>query len=132
MKILEEFARFTLVGGSCFALNLAILWLGTSQLGLPYLLSAMGSFVAACILGYLFNHSFTFTARTRGHRPSTTAFARYVGVACISLVLSLLLMYTFVAYLHLNYLVANVAAGTALLGANFISHKLWSFRRRAA
>lgn len=129
MKTVQQLLRFTLVGGSCFSLNLVVLWLGTSYAGYPYLGSAFVSFVLACIVGYALNHSFTFASLDRPP-ASARGFLRYVTVATGTLCASLALMYVFVAFLRWHYLLANAAAGLLLLGLNFLMHKLWTFHRR--
>jgi putative flippase GtrA len=128
MKTVHELLRFTLVGGTCFSLNLLVLWVGTSYAGYPYLVSTCVSFILACIVGYVLNHSFTFAGRDRPP-ASTRGFLRYVTVATGTLLASLVLMYVFVSQFGLHYLLANVTAGILLLALNFVMHRAWTYSR---
>ena len=124
-KSLGEFLRFIFVGGTCFTLNLLILWTGVDLLGWSYVSSATLSFLGACVTGYTLNHSFTFGI---GAQRSRTALLRYLGIASGSLICSLALMYILVDLVALHYLLANILAAVILLGCNYLAHKFWTFR----
>jgi putative flippase GtrA len=122
-----KFLSYAAVGGLCAALNLVIQWLGTSVLGLHYLLSALISFFTLTPVGFWLQKTMTF--RT----PRETApfeWPRYFVTMGSSLAANLALMYLLVSLLGLWYLAAALVVTLTLLVANFLANDRWSFAQR--
>jgi putative flippase GtrA len=122
-----KFLTYAVVGGICALLNLAVLWLLTSVLGLHYLVSTMISFFTLTPVGFWLQKLVTF--RT----PRAAAdfeWPRYFVTMGSSFVANLALMYLLVSLLGVWYLAASVAVTLLLLAANFLVNNRWSFARR--
>lgn len=118
------FVRFALVGGVCFVTNLTVLYVGTDILKWHYLLSMLASIIIANSLGWALNRRWTFA----GSRLSWgMEYIRYMSVGFSSVVASLLLMALCVSFLGIHYLLASALIALAMLLANFIAHRDWSF-----
>lgn len=122
-----KFLTYASVGGACALLNLAVLWLLTSVLGVHYLVSNMISFLALTPVGFLLQKLVTFrTSRA----AATVEWPRYFATMGSSFAANLGLMYVLVSLLGVWYLAANLAVTVLLLAANFLVNNLWSFALR--
>lgn len=127
MTLTARFAAYAIVGGFCTVLNLGLLWLLTSVLGLHYLLSTMASFLALTPVGFWLQKLLTFrTAR----RHAMLEWPRYAITMASSFAANLALMYMLVSLLGVWYLAASVVVTIVLLFANFLANYLWSFALR--
>lgn len=122
-----KFLRYAIVGGGCTLLNLGVLWLLTSGLGLHYLVSSMVSFFALTPVGFWMQKLVTFRT-PRAAAPFE--WPRYFLTMGSSLAANLALMYLLVSVLGMWYLAASVVVTVLLLAANFLVNDLWSFARR--
>jgi len=122
-----KFLTYASVGGACALLNLAVLWLLTSALGVHYLVSNMISFLALTPVGFLLQKLVTFrTSRA----AAGVEWPRYFATMGSSFAANLGLMYVLVSLLGVWYLAANLAVTVLLLAANFLVNNLWSFALR--
>ena len=122
-----KFLRYAIIGGGCALLNLAVLWLLTSVLGLHYLVSALISFFTLTPVGFWLQKLVTFrTPRA----AASFEWPRYFLTMGTSLAANLGLMYVLVSLLGMWYLIASVVVTLVLLAANFLVNDLWSFARR--
>ena len=122
-----RFLTYATVGAVCALLNLAVLWLLTSVLGLHYLISTMISFLTLTPVGFWLQKLVTF--RT----PVSAApfeWPRYFVTMGTTFAANLALMYLLVSLLDLWYLAASVVVTLLLLAGNFLVNSLWSFARR--
>lgn len=118
--------RFLVVGGTCFAVNMGVLYVGTEWLGFHYLVSMAISIVVANSLGWALNRQWTF-----GATPSywLHEYVRYFSVNLLSFGFSLLAMAVLVSGLGWNYLFASALLAAVMTLVNFVLHRDWSFRR---
>lgn len=122
-----KFLVYAAAGGVCTLLNLALIWLGTSVLGLHYLLSALIAFISVTPVGFWLQKLLTFrTPRA----AAQIEWPRYFLVTAASLATNLALMYLLVSLLGVWYLLAAMIAPLALLTANFLVNDRWSFATR--
>ena len=122
-----KFLSYATMGGICALLNLLVLWLLTSVLGLHYLVSTMISFFTLTPVGFWLQKLVTF--RT----PRNTArveWPRYFATMGTSFAANLGLMYLLVSLLGLWYLAAAVVVTLTLLATNFLVNDRWSFALR--
>lgn len=123
-----RFLAYAAVGGGCALLNLGVLWLLTSVLGVHYLVSNMISFLALTPVGFVLQKLMTFrTARA----AAAVEWPRYFLTMGTSFAANLALMYLLVSLLGVWYLTANVFVTVLLLAANFLVNLHWSFRVQA-
>lgn len=122
-----KFFSYAIVGGGCTLLNLAVLWLLTSVLGLHYLVSTMISFMTLTPVGFALQKLLTFRtpralAKVEWPRYFVTMGASFAG--------NLGLMYLLVSLLGLWYLLASPIVTVLMLVANFLANDRWSFGHR--
>ena len=122
-----KFLRYAVVGGTCALLNLAVLWLLTSVLGLHYLFSTMISFFTLTPLGFALQKLVTFRT-PRAAAP--VEWPRYFTTMGSSFAANLALMYMLVSLLGVWYLAASMIVALLLLATNFVVNDRWSFALR--
>jgi putative flippase GtrA len=122
-----KFMTYAVVGGSCTLLNLAVLWLLTSVLGLHYLMSTMISFITLTPVGFWLQKLVTF--RTP-HTAAGVEWPRYFVTMGSSFAANLGLMYLLVSLVGLWYLAASLLVTLVLLATNFLVNDRWSFALR--
>jgi putative flippase GtrA len=122
-----KFLSYAVVGGACTMLNLALLWLLTSALGLHYLVSTMISFFSLTPAGFWLQKLITFrTPRAR----AGIEWPRYFATMGSSFAANLGLMYVLVSLLGVWYLAASLIVTLLLLATNFLVNDRWSFALR--
>jgi dolichol-phosphate mannosyltransferase len=121
---LPRFARFALVGGAGYLVNLAVYTTLVHAADVVYIAAATVSFGVAVTHNYLLNRSWTF-------RDARGAFfgqgARFLVVSIGALGVNLFLLQLFVAAGGTKVFAQAVAIVLAL-PVNFIGNRLWSFR----
>jgi putative flippase GtrA len=123
MKVLS----YTAVGGFCTLLNLTVLWMLTSIVGLHYLISTMISFFTLTPVGFWLNKILTFRTRREFARIE---WPRYFTTMGLSFGANLALMYVLVSMLGLWYLAASLIVTLTLLVGNFLVNDRWSFESK--
>lgn len=122
-----KFATYALVGGACTLLNLAVLWLLASVVGLHYLVSTMISFITLTPVGFCLQKLVTFrTARA----AARVEWPRYFLTMGTSFAANLTLMYVLVSVLGIWYLIASLVVTLLLVITNFLVNDRWSFALR--
>ncbi len=119
--------RFLLVGGSCFLINLVILYLFTDLLDIHYLISMLISIIVVNTIGWLANRTWTFTSQNSN---KLAEYTKYLTVNLGSFALSLALMAVLVSALGIHYLIASALIAAGLTIINFTLHRDWSFHRK--
>jgi len=122
-----KFLTYAFVGGVCTLLNLAVLWLLTSALGVHYLVSTTISFFTLTPVGFWLQKLVTFRT-PRSAAPFE--WPRYFLTMAASFAANLALMYLLVSLLGVWYLAASVIVTLLLLAGNYLVNSLWSFARR--
>ncbi len=121
------FVRFGLVGGLCFGVGMLGVWLLTDGLGWHYLLSTMLAMLAANVLGWLLNRTWTYDVQAS---RSLAEFVRYAGVNVLAAGLSLALLALLVSAAGVHYLVACALVALTMAALNFQLHGRWSLKAR--
>jgi putative flippase GtrA len=119
-----QLAKFCVVGGTGYVVNLAVYALLLRGAGLHYLLAAVGSFLVAVTNNYTWNRVWTFR-RQRGHVAYQGM--RFLVVAVVALSANLAVLKALVS-LGLGKIVAQAIAIGLVTPLNFVGNKLWSFR----
>jgi putative flippase GtrA len=122
-----KFFAYAIVGGGCTLLNLAVLWLLTSVLGMHYLVSTMISFFTLTPVGFWMQKLVTF--RTP-HAAAGVEWPRYFATMASSFAANLGLMYVLVSLQGIWYLAASLIVTLALLTVNYLVNDRWSFALR--
>jgi putative flippase GtrA len=120
-----QLAKFCVVGGSGYVVNLVVYTLLLRGAGFHYLPAAVGSFLVAVANNYTWNRLWTFR-RQRGHVAYQGA--RFLVVSTIALGANLGVLYLLVQA-GLDKIVAQAIAIIVVTPLNFVGNKLWSFGR---
>jgi len=120
-----ELLKFSVVGLSGYAVNLAVYIALLKGAGLHYLPAAACSFVVAVGNNYAWNRLWTFRS-SRGHVYYQGM--RFLLVSLAALVLNLVLLRMLVE-LGAGKVLAQAIAIVLVMPFSFTANKLWSFRR---
>src|SRR3954454_12881305 len=119
-----ELIKFTLVGGSGYAVNPAVCAFATTWLGLHHLVAATIAFAVAVLNNFWWNRHWTFAAREgRAGFQAARFFAVSVGAFLFQAAL-LELLVTGANVPEVGAQAISVVAATPL---NFLGNKMWSF-----
>ena len=118
-----QLVKFGLVGASGYVINLAVFAVLNQDLGIYYLLSAVGAFCVAVSNNYLWNRSWTFEG---GSDRIGFQAVRFFMVSVAALGVNLLALQVLVAA-EIPGLEAQAFAVAVAMPFNFIGNKLWTF-----
>ena len=121
-----QLAKFCVVGGSGYVINLAVYTALLKWAGLHYLGAAFFSFLVAVSNNYWWNRHWTFRG-ARGHFAYQGM--RFAVVSAVALGANLGLLRILVAF-GVGKVVGQAIAVVAVTPLNFVGNKLWSFRPR--
>ena len=121
---LRQATVYTFIGGIAAILDLFLLFVLVSLLGLYYLLAATISFILVGFFSYYCHKRFTF--RHKGGRDEIR-FIIFLIIALTGLVWTLALLYLFVDILKFWYLFAAVIVKFIVLVWNFLINKFVTF-----
>ncbi len=119
-----ELLRFSVVGASGYAVNLAVYIALLKGADLHYLPAAACSFVVAVSSNYVWNRHWTFRHH-RGHLYYQGL--RFLAVSLVALGLNLGMLRGLVA-LGAGKIVSQAIAIVLVTPLNFVGNRLWSFR----
>ena len=121
-----QLAKFCVVGGSGYIINLAVYTALLKWAGLHYLGAAVVSFLVAISNNYWWNRHWTF----RGQRGDFAYQGmRFAVVSAVALGANLGVLRILVA-LGVGKVIGQAIAIVAVTPLNFVGNKLWSFRAR--
>lgn len=101
--------KYIVSGGISAVIDLAILYLFNSRLGIQYLLSATLAFLGAFCISFMLQKFWTFNKKElTGVRIEA---ASYLLVSLTGLALNILLMYVFVSLFHIMVMASQVIVG---------------------
>ena len=122
----EQLVKFCVVGGTGYAVNLAVYTLLLDAAGLHYISAAVGSFLVAVTNNYAWNRLWTFRAQRGGVAYQGM---RFLIVSTMALVANLAVLHGLVT-LGLGEVIAQAIAIVLVTPVNFVGNKLWSFGPR--
>ena len=121
-----QLAKFSTVGATGYAVNLAVYTALLHWGGLHYLAAAACSFAVAVTNNYTLNRVWTFRGQ-RGHFAYQGL--RFLVVSLVALAANLVCLRLLVG-VGLDKVPAQAVAIVLVTPLNFVGNKLWSFRRR--
>ena len=124
-KGIQRFLKYSSVGVSTFALDLAILFVLTEVFKVPYLFSTGAAFIVAVSLNYYMSRKYVFnkTSRKLGQ-----GYYMFVSIATVALFAILALMSLFVEVLGLDYFVSRIIIGGIIGVCNYILNLFVTFK----
>lgn len=126
-NVINEFIRFTIVGGIGTIINLAILYSFTEFLNIFYIISAIIAFIVAATNNFIFNKIWTFKEEIRD--KIFLKYTQFFVVSVIALLVNIFFLYVFTEYLGIYYLISQLIAIGISLIINFLGNKLWTFQK---
>jgi dolichol-phosphate mannosyltransferase len=119
-----QLAKFGIVGGSGYLINLAVFALLASAFGIHHIAAAVGAFVVAVSNNFFWNRHWTFEP---GERPAHFQAARFFAVSLASLVINLVVLELLISGDVVGELPAQAIAVAVAMPFNFLGNKLWTF-----
>ena len=116
----REIFRFAVAGGSCFILELLVLYSLTEFAGINYLTSAMFAFIVSVIVNYLMCAYWVFATK----KHSLTKTIIFAATSIAGLGINQLCMWTFVEFGGLHYMLAKIVAACIVTIWNFITKRM--------
>lgn len=119
-----QLAKFALVGGSGYLINLGVFALLAGEVGIPHQVAAVAAFCVAVVSNFFWNRHWTF-------RPDSGAAgfqaARFFAVSVASLGLNLGVLELLWRGGSVGSLAAQAIAVAVATPFNFLGNKLWTF-----
>jgi dolichol-phosphate mannosyltransferase len=119
-----QLAKFGIVGGSGYLINLAVFAVLSSSFGLHHAVAAVGAFCVAVTNNFLWNRYWTFGP---GEGPAHFQAARFFAVSLASLGLNLVVLEALIGSGSVGELSAQAIAVAVAMPFNFLGNKLWTF-----
>jgi putative flippase GtrA len=120
----RQLAKFCIVGGSGYVVNLCVFALCFGALDLHHIAAATVAFVAGVTNNFWWNRHWTF--RAGAGRPQVQA-PRFFTVSVVAFLFALGVLELLVSVAGLPELLAQAIAIVAATPLNFIGNKMWSF-----
>jgi putative flippase GtrA len=116
--------QFGIVGGLMILLNVMILYLLTSLLGIYYIFSAILSYLLLTGLSFFLNEKWTFRSITHHtHKNPWHRFVSYYLVSLSGMTLHILILFVFTEYGNVFYLYSSIIASFSVFLWNFSLNK---------
>ena len=122
-----QLVKFCAVGGSGYAVNLAVFTLAVALLDLHHLIAATAAFVVAVTNNFWWNRHWTFGAK-EGHAGFQAA--RFFAVSVGAFLFAAAILETLVSGADVAEIPAQAISIVAATPLNFVGNKMWSFGHR--
>lgn len=120
----RRFFIYAFFAGVATVIDMGVLYVLTSMMGMHYLISAVWGYGAGMLTNYSLNKVYTF-------KNTSTRYALQMGifilVALVGLALNQIIMYALVEFGSAHYLVAKVVAVGVVALWSFWGHKRFTF-----
>ena len=116
-----QFFRYLLVGSTSFVFDFAILYLLTSIVHIPYLISTTLAFIVGLTVNYFLSIIWVFNTKDGVNRKREFTLFCIVGV--IGLILTDLFMWLFTDKVHFFYLVSKIVTTVIIFFWNFLGRR---------
>jgi dolichol-phosphate mannosyltransferase len=120
----RQLAKFCIVGGSGYVVNLCVFALCVGPFGTHHLLAATIAFVAGVTNNFWWNRHWTF--RAKAGRADSQA-SRFFAVSVVAFLFALAVLELLVSVMDMAELPAQAIAIVAATPLNFVGNKMWSF-----
>ena len=128
-RLLNQLARFGVVGVIAFAVDYAVLLLLTEVAGIHYLISSAVAFLVSVVCNYILSIVFVF--ETDKSRSKTAQFAVFTLMSAGGLGINQLMMWALSDLLPVPYQLSKLVATAVVMVYNFVTRKLFLERREA-
>ncbi|MBR1859275.1 MAG: GtrA family protein [Selenomonadaceae bacterium] len=117
----EELFKFLIAGGSCFIIELIILYSLTEFIGFNYLTSSAIAFTVAVVINYIMCVRWVFDTNKK---QTLTTKLIFITTSVAGLGINQLCMWLFVEFLDVYYMLAKIFATAIVTIWNFITKRL--------
>jgi len=124
--LFREFAKYTLVGGVAFLLDISTLYILTEFFDIHYLISAAAGFILGLTTNYVLSITWVFKVRRLDSRQKELLIFALIGI--LGLTLNEFFIWLFTDVMHLHYMVSKGASTTLVYLWNFIARKFVLFK----
>lgn len=121
----NKILRFMVAGATSFITNIVLLYVFTEYGGLWYLVSSVLAFCVAFLVNFVLQKYWAF--QSYEHHKAKTQLPLHLGVAVFNLGLNTLLMYSFVEFLGIWYVLAQIIASALISIESFLAYR-WIYR----
>jgi len=121
-----QLVKFCVVGGSGYAVNLAVFAICVNVFSLHHLIAATCAFVVAVMNNFWWNRHWTFGA---GDGHAGFQAARFFTVSVAAFLFAAALLEILVTGFDVNEVLAQAISIAAATPLNFLGNKMWSFAR---
>jgi dolichol-phosphate mannosyltransferase len=120
----RQLAKFCIVGGSGYVVNLCVFTFVFEVLSLHHLVAATVAFVVGVTNNFFWNRHWTFRA---GAGRADTQASRFFAVSVVAFLFALGVLELLVSAVGMAEVPAQAIAIVAATPLNFIGNKMWSF-----
>jgi putative flippase GtrA len=124
-KSLQRFFKYSVIWGSTFLIDLALLVIFTDFLGIYYIFSAGLAFLIAVSLNYFLSRHFVFIASKRSIK---VWYLFFMIITSVGLGFVMSLMYIFVDVMQFNYILSRVGIAAVVGVWNYLMNLYFNFR----
>jgi putative flippase GtrA len=121
--------KFCIVGAIGTAISYGLLYVLTERFGVYYIYSSWIGIVIGQVVAFMGYKYWAFVIKTTKQMYSTKfQFLMHWTVWSIGLCIATGILYSLTTWLHLWYMLSNVAATVVSGSSNFLSHKYFTYR----
>lgn len=122
-KLINQMAKFGVVGVVCFGIDYGMMILLTELGGLDYLLSSGISFSVSVVVNYLLSMRFVFRSKKDSNKAKE--FVVFTALSITGLLLTEVLMWAGVERFRLHYMFTKVVVTGMVMVYNFATRKIF-------
>ena len=126
-KLLQQIARFGVVGVIAFVIDYAVLLLLTEVVGIHYLVSAAAAFLVSVVFNYILSIAFVFD--TDKNRSKSAQFTLFALMSAGGLGINQVMMWLLSDGLGVPYQLSKIVATGVVMVYNFVTRKCFLERR---
>jgi dolichol-phosphate mannosyltransferase len=120
----RQLAKFCIVGGSGYVVNLCVFTLCFEVFDMHHLIAATVAFIAGVTNNFWWNRHWTFRA---GAGRAEVQAPRFFTVSVVAFLFALVVLELLVSVVGVSEVPAQAVAIVAATPLNFIGNKMWSF-----
>ena len=120
---IKQFAKFTVTGTTCFAIDFGLMVLLKEVFGLYYIAASAISFIVATCINYLISKHWVYDVKDKS--AQLRELIVFIILSAIGLGINTCLLWLFTAKVGLNYKISKLIAGMIGSIYNYITRKLY-------
>jgi putative flippase GtrA len=125
-SVVQQFARYVVVGGMAFLVDFGLLYVLTEYAGIHYLVSAAVSFVCGLVVNYYLSRVWVFDRRTMEN--VAVEMLAFAAIGVVGLGLNEGIIWFVREKIHFHYMIAKAISAGIVLVWNFGARKALLFR----